>query len=424
MKNLLLFLICSIPLLHAQDEAVVSWLNNNAIVIEDANPDTELTAFSAAVPAKFRNARVFGFGEASHHGKEFFDLKTKFFKYLVEKQGVRIFMMEESYQAELGINKWITGGEGDARSVLKNFNQGIWYTNEVAQLLQWMRDYNNGKPAEDQVRFYGIDNQFGHDINVRLRNYVQKHNIVIGENLLAAADTCSAAQMKAGGIKAWDKKWVPQLEKIIQVLLQDRARLTAADASEYNDMMRGLGYLKQYTAFIARPYSESRDRDMFDNVLQVLEQERPAGKAFIWAHNEHINKKDLYTYSMESLGSRLKKHFKEEYYAVGFDFGSGTMKGYRFENGRNLGSVIRTLEKPYKNTFAATLVKAQPPIYFTDMEAALSNPATGRFFGSKKEQLFLGGPGFDPEKTVFMKRKYIEAYDGLIFVNTISPATY
>jgi erythromycin esterase len=35
--------------------------------------------------------------------------------------------MEESYQAESGINEWISGGK-EIKTIAKNFNIGFWYT--------------------------------------------------------------------------------------------------------------------------------------------------------------------------------------------------------------------------------------------------------------------------------------------------------
>ena len=409
---------------NAQNNAVVSWINANAIVIEDAKADKHLVAFAQNVPQKFKDARVFGFGEASHHGKEFFDLKAKFFKYLVENQGVRVFIMEERYQSERGINAYITGDAGDKATVLKNFGQGVWYTNEVFELLQWMRKYNQGKPREDQVRFYGMDNQFGEEINTRLRDYVKKNNIAIDENLLAAADSCAA--VKFGAVdKEWGKNVQLKLQQIKQVLEQNKQKLIAANALEYKDMLRGLGYLERYVVFLQGMYSQYRDRDMYENVVEILELEGASSKAFIWAHNEHINKQNLYgSNRLESLGSRLKEHFKDGYYATGFDFGTGEMKGYTTKNGQVTGAVYNKLDKPYKDTFAETLFLAQPGVYFIDMATAAKDPVASKFFGTKMKQIMLGGPGFDPEKPTFYSRKYLEAFDGLIFVKTISPAKY
>ena len=72
--------------LRAQKYETIKWINNNAIKIEDADSNTKLSIFNVDIPDKFENSKIFGFGEATHHGKEFFDLKAKFFKYLVRTQ--------------------------------------------------------------------------------------------------------------------------------------------------------------------------------------------------------------------------------------------------------------------------------------------------------------------------------------------------
>lgn len=100
------------------------------------------------------------------------------------------------------------------------------------------------------------------------------------------------------------------------------------------------------------------------------------------------------------------------------------MKGYVYDKGKIVAQTIRTLEAPYKNTFAETLAKVQPDIYFIDMATAISDTSVAAFFGSKKKQLFLGGPGYDPADPFFFKRRYTEAYEGLIFVRVLSPATW
>lgn len=86
--------------IYSQNDKVVSWIDENAITIEDANPDTQLLIFNDNIPKRFADAKIFGFGETTHHGKEFFDIKAKFFKYLVETQDVKVFIIEDSYPSE------------------------------------------------------------------------------------------------------------------------------------------------------------------------------------------------------------------------------------------------------------------------------------------------------------------------------------
>ena len=127
MKTIILLMACFLAMqLNAQDEAIVNWINNNAIEIKDADPDTELSFFNENIPEKFADSKIYGFGETSHHGKEFFTLKAKFFKYLVKTQNVKVFIMEGSYPAESVINEWISGGKGDINTISKNFSIIPW----------------------------------------------------------------------------------------------------------------------------------------------------------------------------------------------------------------------------------------------------------------------------------------------------------
>ena len=173
----------------------MEWINHNSIEIEDADPDSRLEIFSGNVPQKFENAQIFGFGEASHHGKEFFDIKAKFFKYLVQSQDVKAFVMEESYPAEAGINEWISGGEGDIKTIAANFSIYPWHTKEVVNLLEWMRNYNLNKPKEEQIRFYGIDIQNVKGINEELRAFIGKHNLPVSNDLLSVLDSCKVNKL-------------------------------------------------------------------------------------------------------------------------------------------------------------------------------------------------------------------------------------
>ena len=127
-KYLIIVMLFSLFVVNGQNDKVVNWINENAIKIEDSNPDTRLSIFNNSVPNKFSDAKIFGFGETTHQGKEFFDIKAKFFKYLVENQNVKVFIMEDSYTSEAGINEWISGGKGNAETIAKNFsidNRGI-----------------------------------------------------------------------------------------------------------------------------------------------------------------------------------------------------------------------------------------------------------------------------------------------------------
>ena len=67
---------------------------------------------------EFERAQVIGLGEGAHGAKEFFELKQRLFKYLVENHGCRALGFEYAFrfQKSLEVERYVTAGEGDLES--------------------------------------------------------------------------------------------------------------------------------------------------------------------------------------------------------------------------------------------------------------------------------------------------------------------
>ena len=429
MKKTLSIFIFILPfLLSSQNIKTIDWITNNSIEIEDSNPDSELKIFKENTPTKFVNAKIYGFGEASHNTKEFFDLKAKFFKYLVKTQGLRSFIMEESYQAESGINEWISGGKGDITTIAKNFNTGFWYTKEIVNLLQWMRNYNLDKQKEKQIRFYGMDIQIGKNISQEIREFVNIHKINIDQKLLMIADSCSNKKIDYSKSEIWWQVQLPELNKLKKQILNSQIK-----NEDYKPVIRSLDYLINYTQYASKvktKYPEStefRDLKMFENVKWIVENESKNGKAFIWAHNDHINKREMYYTGSNiiNLGRHLKDYYKEDYYSVGFDFGIGKINGFVIDNKKGNHWKNYHIEKPFKKTYANTLMLINKDVYFVDLQQAIESDSSN-FFSKKNKHLLIGGGGYQPKPLhkIMISKIYTETYDGLIFVKEITIPDY
>jgi erythromycin esterase len=422
-KNyLIIIMLFSLFAVNGQNNKIVKWINENAIKIENTKPNTELLIFDSNIPNKFVNAKIFGFGEATHHGKEFFNIKAKFFKYLVKNHNVKTFIMEESFPSESGINEWISGGKGDIKTIANNFSIGPWYCKEIVNLLKWMRDYNSNKNKDEQVYFYGMDIQYVKNINQKIRDFVLKKKIPINEELLNTLDKCVNKKIDYGKKSNWEEIQTPKLNEIENVLIEYQKNSKNENNTEFNSAIRALNYLKKYTYYVQNNYSQDRDLKMYENVKWIIENKSKNGKAFIWAHNEHINNNGFGNYSKRNvynLGRHLKEFYKNEYYSIGFDFGAGKIPGIKVENGKLNGWKQFKFKKPFINTYAETLFKSNIDIYFIDLNKAL-NSNIKSFFSRKNKQLTTGSSGYESKKINLVNKKYSEMYDGLIFVKNLS----
>lgn len=411
---------------YAQVDKTIEWINHNSIEIEDADPNSELTAFSKKTPERFKNARIYGFGELSHDGKEYFDIKAKYFKYLVKNEGVLTFMMEEGYQAESPVNQWITGQDNDILSMGTPFQVGFWYSEEIYDLLRWMRIYNLDRSKEEQIKFYGIDVKSGKNFNVEVHNLIDKYKIPISKDLLVTLDDCSNKSIDYyAGTKEWADKQVPKLIKLQNEINRYQIANDLNNSKDFNSIDRSISNLINYTEYVQDPKSEVRDNKMFENSKWIIDKESKNGKAFLWAHNEHINKRGMWSSNsgIVNLGKQLKDYYGDDYYCVGFDFGIGTLKG--FENNKRQQGKWRLyqVDKPYKKTYSHTLFKANYDIFFIDMSKAIDCDET-KFFSTSNFNLSIGSGGFSPKPLykIKMRKIYADEYDGLIFIKEISPA--
>ncbi|MER7848470.1 erythromycin esterase family protein [Kitasatospora sp. NPDC096077] len=121
-----------------------------------AEPGTG-TADLRALGAMVGDAKVVGLGEATHGSHEFFALKDRIFRYLVEKKGFTTFTLEMSWSAGLRIDDYLQHGNGDARQVVhETMADSPWDREEFVTLVQWMRDHNIRHP-DRPVHFAGDD---------------------------------------------------------------------------------------------------------------------------------------------------------------------------------------------------------------------------------------------------------------------------
>jgi erythromycin esterase len=135
-----------------------AWLRDNAVPVKTVvaqNGFEDLESLSSFVG----DAKIIGLGEATHGTREFFQMKHRLLEYLVERQGFGIFAIEASWASSLEVNEYVLGGPGDGKALLQKYARVMWpwRTQEVLELIQWMRAYNASN--ERKVMFTGFDMQ-------------------------------------------------------------------------------------------------------------------------------------------------------------------------------------------------------------------------------------------------------------------------
>lgn len=396
----------------AQNLDVIAWLQTNTIpiIIEGNQAPTFIENIN-----KIENVRVFGFGEATHHHSEFFKVKSEIFKELVIKKGVKIFAIEESFGAAYELNKFLkSNASGDPKDLLLNFKQKIWPTEEMYQLLLWIKSYNDKQSESEKITFHGIDTMFNYKIIDILSELLTEANIILDDD--------AKSMLKFYAIE----NFVPNNrtgqeyndEKIISTikLLIINSNLNVPKKTE---ALNSLSALTSYIKYIRKPNQKDRDEDMAANVIRILNQNPIDSKIFIWAHNEHVKKTCLFNSKIPSMGCLLSKELGNQYYSVGFEFGTGELMGLK-ESGN---WEVYTIDKPIKNTESSTTFsRVREGNYFFDFEHAMKDPNMKSFLQKKSNYVVIGGLGLQLKyvKYSLATENYFDMYDGLIYINHIS----
>jgi erythromycin esterase-like protein len=138
-----------------QSLAVRSQLSSLAWPIRNATPDGNLDDLEPLGEA-IKDARIVGMGEATHGTSEFFSIKDRILRYLVERKGFSVLAMEMPPKDGIAIDDYVSGGKGNVRDLLAN-TFPVWDNQEVADLIEWMRSYNAAAGSHSKLHFVGID---------------------------------------------------------------------------------------------------------------------------------------------------------------------------------------------------------------------------------------------------------------------------
>ncbi|MET7275440.1 erythromycin esterase family protein [Streptomyces flaveolus] len=295
------------------------------------------------------DARVVGLGEATHSSHEFFTVKHRVFRYLVEEKGFRAFALEAPWSTGLRLDAYLLRGEGDLKQIMDEEFQGtyqFWNNAEYRDLLQWMRAYNLKHP-QDPVRFVGDDNGFaGAELYDKVSAYAAEARPELTSRLAElyrglrpTTDADTYVNEYLAKPLAERKQFADRTGRAVDLLKQRPGK--DADADAYAWAVRHATAIHQMTTLYAFDWDDPqavpdamryRDRVMAENVAWW--QQQTGEKIMLGAHNSHVA---LKTYAPNShpqvQGDFLREQLGRGYLSVGLTFDRGSFNALGQDGG-------------------------------------------------------------------------------------------
>lgn len=391
--------------------AVMTGCGNGTYDVDMELAQTDMEAI--AVP---EDVLVVGLGEASHGVKEYQEMKAKVFQALVENHGCRAFVIEGDFGGALKVDDYIHGGEGTAKEAAAQIGFRIYRTEEMEELIAWMRAYNETAGEGADLHFYGMDMQRADSS----KEYVFRV-------LEQVSPGSSAKYREALAFLNDDGMYDIRTEAFEQGMSVAKDLIQKVDSAEESiaEMLGNetFAFARECACSIYhccdinksdRDYNTVRDSHMAEKVQWFIEH-GDGSVIFINGHNGHIGKVNSASY--DCLGKLLAQQLGDGYFAIGTDaevtsFNSQTDDGFEELTVKN------------QNPLTALAANTEQDFYYLDFEAAAADNGWKRILSEKQGMTSLNVAVVTAMKAFYTIQAIPgDMYDAMIIFGEVSPTT-
>ena len=285
------------------------------------------------------DARIVSLGENTHGARDFFEMKARILRFLVEEMGFNTFAIEATWPESRRLDRYVRTGEGDPAKLLSGIYFWTWRTESVLEMIEWMRAHNE---AGGDIGFHGFDMQHPgmalHNVREYIREVDPGRTAVVAGQLhcltVFANDHRGRRPRPFYGDQpeAYRELCGASLDEVREQLLANREEYeAAAGVDAFEVALQSLRVAFQYHLRESHPLridrARWRDEAMAENTEWISRRIGPEGRMVLWAHNTHVS-----TWQ-GAMGSYLRETFGNDMVIVGFSHEGG---GFTASDGSGL----------------------------------------------------------------------------------------
>jgi erythromycin esterase len=374
--------LLSISNLFAKDtvQIVSAWFKQNSYPIKYIEPGNDFSDLQL-LKKTLKDVSIIGLGESTHGTYEFFKIKHRIIEFLVTQMNFTAFVLESSYAACEPINDYILYGKGDRATVLTGQGYTPWDNEEFSDMIDWMRAYNKNVSDERKIRFYGMDlcyNGLGRESVLAYLKKYSPEKVVSVDSLFLVLSSEEYKWPTRLDQNKLQGSYIP-LQQLINYFNTNKNRLITASSPD------GWGKAYQYLQVMEywllanlndpppslKSKKLSRDDFMGQNMLYIINKERPNTKFVIWAYNDHIASDS--SDGEESPGYQMRKRFGDKYYALALACYKGTFQTRILLPDKYWGALKMDTIPPFEKSINWYLYNTNKKQLFIDFRLSSSN---------------------------------------------------
>ena len=414
--------------------AAAAWLANAAVPLASVQPGADLKDL-APLRAMIGTSRLVGMGEGTHGTREFFLMKHRVFEFLVQQMGFTHFAIEATWPEANDINTYVLTGQGDPASLLSHLYFWTWNTQEVLDLILWMRQWNVSAPAGQRVQFLGFDMSAPGAAMDTVASFIGRVDSA-NAGFVSSRYACLAPYRNHGlqvgqpttvyaALSGSERAACHQaLAEVFALISADSVAYRGASSdAAYANALQSARVVQQFEEMAAASSSTAaasvvRDSCMAENVQWLMQQAGPTAHMMLWAHNGHVDNRP------QTMGGLLRSAFGQDYVNIGLLFGTGTFNAVGPLSNGFQGLQAWTASLLPSGSIEALFAATGRPLLLLDARRITADDSVPPMLAGSLLMRSIGAV-FDPasEREFFSYEMFPADFQLLIFVQASTPST-
>jgi protein-L-isoaspartate(D-aspartate) O-methyltransferase len=313
------------------------------LVREEAQPfDSIQDAELGPLLDRIGDSRIVMLGEASHGTSEFYRMRGRITRELIEHKGFTAVAVEADWPDAAQVDAYVRHRPSSPPPFepFTRFPTWLWRNREVRGFVEWLREHNaRTEDPRSLVSFHGLD----------LYSMYTSRDAVLSYLEGVDPDAAAVARRRYGCLTPWEQDPARYGHAVmtgrisgcedgvvatLTDLLRQRMEYAAADGDRFIEAAQNASVVANAERYYRVMYHGSRqswnlrDLHMFETLQVVRSHRGPDAKVVVWEHNSHIgdaSATEMGARGEHNIGMLARREYGRDAFLVGFGTDHGTV---------------------------------------------------------------------------------------------------
>ncbi len=314
------------------------------------------------------DARIVLLGEATHGTSEFYRMRERISRLLIERKGFSFVAIEGDWPDAARIDHYVRHMEYPPSewTAFARFPVWMWRNREVREFVDWLRAHNADVALDRRVAFHGLDLYSLYNSISSVLEYLDRVD----------PRTARIARLRYGCLTPWQsdpatyghaalsgnfQTCEQEVTSMLTDLMRKRQAYSEHDGERFLDVLQNARLVANAERYYRTMYYGSRaswnlrDSHMFETLKNLLQFHGPTSKAIVWAHNSHVGDStatEMAARNEYNIGNLCRQGFGNSCYSIGFGTNTGTVAAAsNWDEPMEIKTIVPALPGSYERLF-------------------------------------------------------------------------